>query len=904
MDNKDYIGAEWVRVDLHLHSPGVESFTLPPGINLSSDEDMKKLVREYVKRLKEAEIKIAAITDYNGIREEWFIPIKEEAEKEGIKVFPGVELDVLFTGGKYGLHLLIVFEESEDITGINRFIHSLDKNPQDSLFTSQRKHRPLESRLELEEMIEEMRKRYNCVIIFPHPEQDKNGLFRTYNPSQSAKYLEKIKPDAVEYYSPKTKDTLLSTGNIDKESLRRIAILENSDPKSLDEIGTKKRDGKLRATYLKLSDFTLDAIKLALHDPQVRVKVYEKPKMTHDRITRVKINGTTFLSNIEIPLNPELNTLIGGRGVGKSAILESIRYCLNLPVYQDEDARRKFVYDVVGSGGEIEVEIERFYGDKKIRYLVKRTIGKEPEIIDLESSQRVSLDVHQLFDGKSPVLIGQKELYYVAGDRKFQLSLIDDLIGEEVKKKQKELDETIKKLNENAEQIIRLKEKLTRKEEYEQELKNIEDEIKIFEKLKVVDKLKRWTNIIDNEQRLNKVGEVLKETVEHIEIALEEGKDSIEGQISYLKRSKPEGKEIVDEAISILSQFNNFIEKTLEDLKTKAQEVISKYEDVRIKWDEYKNRVEKEVNEIRRKLGKERLKPERLEELIRRRTNLQALIKEMEKVEKELNSKLDERKRIKEEMKKKRHELFKIRQKEIEKINNLLKGRARLRIEFEKEMPGFEQKLKTLISGSGIRGTVIENIIKRKDLAIDGMMLSEYIDEGEEKLKKEFGFTDAMAKKFVEHFSNDRRRFKLETVFPEDRIIIELKVNENYKPIEELSVGQKATALLLLLFAYENRILIFDQPEEDLDNRFIYEDVVKMLREFKGKRQIIVATHNANIPVIGDSELILVLEARKDKCMIINRGSVDKDSIKQDIKHIMEGGEEAFRLRAEKYGGI
>jgi len=903
MNNKDYIGAEWIRVDFHLHSPGVESFTLPSGINLSSNEDRKKLVEEYVKRLKEAGIKIAGITDYSGIREEWFMPIKEKAEKEGIKVFPGVELDVLFAGGKYGLHLLIIFEENEDVAGINRFIHSLDKNPQNSLFTSQRKHRPLESRLELEEITKEIRNRYNCLIIFPHPEQDK-GLFKTYSPSQSAKYLEKIKPDAVEYYSPKTKDSLISTRNIDEENLKRIAILENSDPKSLDEIGTKKRDEKLRTTYLKLSDFTLDAVKLALHDPQVRIKVYEKPKMIHDRIIKVKINGTTFLSNIEISLNPELNSLIGGRGVGKSAILEAIRYCLGLPVYQDEDARRKFVYDVVGSGGEIEVKIERFYGDKKIRYLFKRTIGKEPEIIDLESSQKISLDVHQLFDGKNPILIGQKELYYVAGDRKFQLSLTDDLIGEEIKKKQKELDETIKKLNENAEQIVRLREKLTKKDEYEQELKNIEDEIKIFEKLKVVDKLRRWTNIIDNEQRLNKAGEVLKETVKQVEIALEEGKDSIEGQIAYLKKGKPEGKEFVDEAINILFQFNNFIKKILEDLKTKGQEAASYYEDVRIKWDAYKKRVEKEVNEIRRKLGKENLKPERLEELIGRKTNLQALIKEMEKVEKELKSKLEERKRIKEEMKKKRHELFKIRQKEIEKINNLLKGRARLRIEFEKEMSGFEQEIKSLISGSGIRGTVIENIIKREDLAIDGMMLSEYIDEGEEKLKKEFGFTDAMAKKFAEFFSDDRKRFKLETVFPEDRIIIELKVNEDYKPIEELSVGQKATALLLLLFAYENRILIFDQPEEDLDNRFIYEDVVKILREFKGKRQIIVATHNANIPVIGDSELIFVLEAKKDKCMIIDKGSVDKDSIKQAIKHIMEGGEEAFKLRIEKYGGI
>ncbi|MCL0065054.1 hypothetical protein M1N84_04095, partial [Dehalococcoidia bacterium] len=71
-----------------------------------------------------------------------------------------------------------------------------------------------------------------------------------------------------------------------------------------------------------------------------------------------------------------------------------------------------------------------------------------------------------------------------------------------------------------------------------------------------------------------------------------------------------------------------------------------------------------------------------------------------------------------------------------------------------------------------------------------------------------------------------------------------------------------------------------------------------------GKRQLIAATHNANIPVIGDSELIVVLEAAKDNCKVVDKGSADKNSIKQHIKHIMEGGEEAFKLRIEKYGGI
>jgi ABC-type lipoprotein export system ATPase subunit len=900
MNNKDYIGAEWISVDLHLHSPGVESFTLPSGINLSSDEDREKLVEEYVKRLKEAGIRIAGITDYNGIREDWFIPIKEKAEEEGIKVFPGVELSL--REGKYGIHILLIFDDTVNIYDVNVFLKYLNKDERNLI--DDRKHIDIEAEDKLDKLIEKIKGRFNPLIIIPHPnEGDSKGLLNSFSPQDAVNYLKTIKPDGIEYLTD-TSIRKLKNAGLSDEFLSRIAIIENSDPKSFDEIGTKERDGKLRATYLKLSDFTLDSVKLALHDPQVRVRVYEKPKIIHDRIVKVKINGTTFLSNIEISLNPELNSLIGGRGVGKSAILEAIRYCLGLPIYQDEDARRKFVYNVVGSGGEIEVEIERFYGNKKFRYLVKRTIGKESELIDLDSSQKISLDVHQLFDGKSPILIGQKELYYVASDKKFQLSLVDNLIGEDVKKKQKELDETINKFNENAEQIVRLREKLTKKDEYEQELKNIEDEIKIFERLKVVDKLKRWTDIIDNEQRLNKAGEVLKETVKQIEISLEEGKDSIEGQIAYLKRGKPEGKEALDEAINILFQYNNFIKNILNDFRARGQEAVSYYENVKKKWDLYKKGVEEEVNEIKRNLGKEKLKPERLEELIGRRANLQALIKEMEKIEEEIKSKLEKRERIKEELKKKRHELFEIRQKEIENINKLLKGRARLRIEFEKEMDSFEQEIKSLTSGSGIRGTVVENIIKREDLAIDGMMLSEYIDEGEQKLKKEFDFTDAMARKFVEYFSDDKRRFKLETLFPEDRIIIELKVNEDYKPIEELSIGQKATSLLLLLFAYENRILIFDQPEEDLDNRFIYEDVVKILREFKGKRQIIVATHNANIPVIGDSELILVLEAKKDRCMIIDKGSVDKSAIKQAIKQIMEGGEEAFRLRIEKYGGI
>ena len=209
-----------------------------------------------------------------------------------------------------------------------------------------------------------------------------------------------------------------------------------------------------------------------------------------------------------------------------------------------------------------------------------------------------------------------------------------------------------------------------------------------------------------------------------------------------------------------------------------------------------------------------------------------------------------------------------------------------------------------LLKGSKVSSDAIEALVKAPNKVTDGLLLSQYIKGNEQKLREEFNLTQAMSNRILEWFKDSERLYELETLFPQDKIEIFLKVNEEYKVIDKLSIGQKATALLLLLFAQEDRIVILDQPEEDLDNRFIYEDVVKILREMKGERQLFIATHNANIPVLGDSELVLVLDSKNERCIINNKGSIDKEDIKTDVKNIMEGGEEAFRIRAEKYGGV
>jgi hypothetical protein len=99
--------------------------------------------------------------------------------------------------------------------------------------------------------------------------------------------------------------------------------------------------------------------------------------------------------------------------------------------------------------------------------------------------------------------------------------------------------------------------------------------------------------------------------------------------------------------------------------------------------------------------------------------------------------------------------------------------------------------------------------------------------------------------------------------------------------------------------------LLIDQPEDDLDNRFIYDDVVQRLRGAKRRRQLLVATHNANIPVLGDAEQILVMDSETtdvQRGSLVASGAIDDRDVRQAAERILEGGEEAFARRREKYG--
>lgn len=122
------------------------------------------------------------------------------------------------------------------------------------------------------------------------------------------------------------------------------------------------------------------------------------------------------------------------------------------------------------------------------------------------------------------------------------------------------------------------------------------------------------------------------------------------------------------------------------------------------------------------------------------------------------------------------------------------------------------------------------------------------------------------------------------------------------RTLYQLSMGQQQSILLAILLQSDSKKpLLIDQPEDNLDSEFIYKSIVSNLRRIKEHRQVIIVTHNANIAVLGDAELIIPLKSNSSRTMVLNRGSIDNNNTKVLCCEILEGGKRAFKKRQTIY---
>jgi len=896
-----YQGAQWVRADFHLHSPGAFSFKLPNGADPKKDRD--QIVARYIQQLADKSIRIAAITDYQGVRSEWFMPIQEAAHECGIVVYPGAELSI--KQGKYGLHVLVIFPLDSELDKINMAIQALDTQAQDPLVGKDGKHRDIDLAKNIKEALPAFRASWRALIIPAHPDNN-DGLFKSLGARDAAETIQAVQFDAIESFIVADRKKMVSTSILSREFVDEIASVEFSDCHSIEEIGTKSRsDGMRRATYLKLSVFDdLRAIRLALHDPQILVQEgeYTTPGYTH--FERLVIDGSGFLGGLSLTFSPELNVLVGGRGVGKSAILETIRYILDLPPYSPTEYREGLIRHALGSGGKAILYAVQFVNQNVLRhYRFERVLGEASKVFELNPEQEVLLaPLEVLGDQEGPLYFGQREIYEVTSNQSQRLRLLDEIVGKQAQTQLQQVQKLELRLRENARVILDKRLKLSERGDIEQRLKEIKHKIELYRRVGLVEKLRQVTTLAADEERLNRVAQEINDAYQGWSETGDYWSNRWDSFSDELKNAESRQKVLLEEAVTLLANLQGQLyelfqqgERHLKDAGQKMQDLVGRWQDARQPLDE-------EIRHLKQKLGEQSLDPDELIRLTTEQTRLEPQLRTLDNIQSEVERQEKDRRKMLVELREARRKAWKLRDQQSKLITEKLRDRVRVQVIYRGQRTAFVEELANFFRGSGVDRRTFERMAF-SEAVMDGIQIVEKVRENADALENEYGLSASMAKRIYAYLIEDEGRlFDLELLAPQDGVEVSLKVNENDQPLDKLSAGQRATAMLLLLLAQEERLLIVDQPEDDLDNRFVYEDIVRILRQQKGKRQLVAATHNPNIPVLGNAELILALEAPEEHCKVASQGAIDQHNVQEFVRSVMEGGEEAFQRRAQKYG--
>ena len=848
-------GSVWLRADFHLHTKADKEF-------LSFHGEDCRFVQTYIDKLESQNIRVGIITNHNKFDKGEFVALKKNAKEKGIGLFPGVEFSL-----KEGIHILIVFDdawykgETDDINEFLRTAFYSISNYDTSPYPN--------STCDLADTVEKLDKiGHNYFIILAHVDTT-NGLNDVLQGRTREAFIQHdsfVKVLAIQKSGNKEKyDSLCQYAG------RQVACVEGSDnaQEGIDGIG------KGKVTFIKIGDFNFEALQYALVDHKNRILPKDKPQINNSYIKSIAFQGG-LLNGEKIFFSPELNNLIGIRGSGKSSILEILRYALNIPLGTqaiDSDYKNDLITHVLKSGGKIIVELVNRHNEI---YQIERIYGQQEDIYkDGALQQGITLDAIL----QRPVYFGQKDLSNKNTD--FENGLVNKLIGGRLNDVKKRIDiqkQEIQKI------IFALKEygNLSQlKKETEIVKNNAEHKLKLFKENGISEKLQKQTNF---ESDINKVNNYISGLNSYISelLLLTQNYEYLIKPIVLSETNQDVSKILYQQQENLKEELNKI--KSILEASQKSKEAFSS---ILVQLKEKREALKEEFAQIKREINIPDLNPDDFIKINRELETSKSKLIEIEKSENKRKGLLNDLSQSCVKIDTLWHEEFTTLQQEVDKINN---SETKLSIEicYKDRKDKFLAKLQDIYKGSGIRSTSYESIVA---------LYADFIDMWKNKFLQ---LTDILNENqlvdFKKRFNNNL--FDLLTYKVENRLAIKFEG----KPLKDHSLGQRASALILFLLTQkENDILIIDQPEDDLDNQTIYQDVIHEIKKLKGEMQFIFATHNANIPVLGDSEMLVACEYIDGKEIKLEKGSIDRQPIQEKIINIMEGGKEAFNIRRNIY---
>jgi hypothetical protein len=324
-------------------------------------------------------------------------------------------------------------------------------------------------------------------------------------------------------------------------------------------------------------------------------------------------------------------------------------------------------------------------------------------------------------------------------------------------------------------------------------------------------------------------------------------------------------------------------------------------------WDKRRQTAEATYERLLRELQKSKIDGEEFIRLRRQIEGLRPLKEKRDTLIRDLGAHEAHRRKLLSEWEDAKATDYRAIEKAATKVSGKLRDRVRVHVTMGGNRDPLEKLLQEMVGGN-LRAA-IDRLKDRPQLSLPEFAAK--CREGRESLMQHFGLAQGSAERIAA--AGPELFMRIEELELRATTRIELNTAPDGEPpswhsLDELSTGQKATAVLLLLLLESEAPLVVDQPEDDLDNRFITDGVVPTMRQEKRRRQFVFSTHNANIPVLGDAELIIGLTASgeaKDGVARIppeHMASIDARPVREMVEEILEGGKAAFEMRRLKYG--
>ncbi|MCH9007539.1 histidinol-phosphatase [candidate division KSB1 bacterium] len=858
-------GSAWVRADFHLHTrKDIKEFSY-------SGED-NWYVSSYVEGLKKAGVRVGVIANHNKFDFDEFRTLRKNARRDEILLLPGVELSV--KDGSHGLHVLVVFQEEWICNQENKnYIQSFV----DVTFAGQSNFENENGRSnhDLIETIRELDKfERDYFLVYAHVEA-KNGLWGGLSGGRIEELgrNDLFRKRSLGFQKVETRDTR------DKVAAWLgdwyPAEVEGSDCKAIEQIGQGK------SCFLRLGAFTFEAVKYALLDYSNRVS-QEPKKHEGSHISSVAFEGGV-LDGKTIHFSSELNALIGIRGSGKSSILEAVRYALDIPFGEktlDRDYKESLIAHTLGSGGKVTVQAVDQRGQ---RYEIRRIYKEQPDVY-IEDILQPGISIRDTVIHK-PIYFGQKDLS--SSGEGFEKDLVEKLVGEKLRDIRERIDVQRRLVTDAVNRLKQLSMTEEKKREYEGKKQDAEFRLKFFKDHGVEEKLQKQLDFDADSRKCAQVVSYAKQYLSALEEFVNRHEDDLRNQTVYTSRQNEaffkEFFAIYEKLIGSFQKIKDFVSEgnaALSELQGKAKEFEATREGLKEEFAGIERQLAAELKDT----GVEAIRPAEFRELRKTVEQAKQMLEALEKQEAQKKEYQDDLLRQLSELNDRWHEEYKAIEAELEKVNRNHSA-LQIKADYKGDKGTFLSFMKDMFRGSRLRENTFQTLV------------ASYSDFG--AIYKDFdnakatmgSSTDTFAQYFNENLP------ALLTWQVHNRFIIEYRG----KALKHHSLGQRASALILFVLSQrENDVIIIDQPEDDLDNQTIYEDVIKLIREIKPNTQFIFATHNANFPVLGDAEQVVSC-AYADNAISTASGSIDCPELQQKIVNIMEGGEEAFNNRKRIY---